>query len=160
VVALPGQVDRTLHSHVTNTQRTDGLRREASRSEFPQEMGLAIGKPLLEKEHAEGCEASTALTKERLRERFASIHRRFNSRRRKMVAEANRDLINTHNGQEGVAEIFGHHIGKVCGTPTRWQLDSNGRMAVVNGERADKPQLENRLVQFGVQHMIEPFQED
>jgi len=159
VVALPGQVDSTLHRYVTNVQRTDGLRREASRSELPQEMGLTIAKPLLEKGRSEGREAAAALAGERLWERVASIHRRFNSRRRKMVAETNRDVVDTRNGQEGVANVFGHHIGKIRGTPTRWQLDGNGRMAVVDGEGADKTQLENRLVQFGVQHVAEPFQE-
>jgi hypothetical protein len=58
-----------------------------------------------------------------------------------------------------VADIFGHHIGKVCGTPTGGQLEGNGRMAIVDGEGADKPQLENRLVQFGIQHVPEPLQE-
>src|SRR5262245_13339793 len=32
-------------------------------------------------------------------------------------------------------------------------------MAVVEGEGADKTQLENGLVQFGVEYFLEPFQE-
>jgi hypothetical protein len=70
-----------------------------------------------------------------------------------MVTQTHGDLVDTHDGQEGVADIFGHHIGKVRGTPTGGQLDGNGRMAIVDGEGADKPQLENRLVQFGIQHV-------
>jgi hypothetical protein len=120
VAAWLDQVDGSLHHHVTNAQCTHGLGRQASRSEFPQEPSLPVGKPLLEKQRPKGHKAPTGFTGERLGERFASIHCRFNGRRREMVAETHCDLMDARHGQESGADIFGHHIGKVRGTPTRW----------------------------------------
>jgi hypothetical protein len=66
MAALPDYVDGLLDQHVTDAQRTQSLGRHASRSEFPQEMGLPIGKSFLEKERSQGGEAATALAGERL----------------------------------------------------------------------------------------------
>jgi hypothetical protein len=73
-------------------------------------MGLPMSKPFLEKERSEGGEAATALAGERLWERGASIDRRFNGRRHEMVTKTHSDLVDTHDGQKGMADIFGHHI--------------------------------------------------
>ena len=61
------------------------------------------------------------------------------------------------NGDQRISVILGgHQVGEVDRTPARWQLQRDDGMSVPNMNGADKSELQDRLVQFGVQHLPQP----
>jgi len=97
----------------------------------------------VQKRHPQGVQAPTAFARKGICKRLPSIHSRFNGLSREVVLETDSDVVETLDRQEGTPNIVGHHIGKVRRTPTRWQLDDNGGMSIVDVEGSDKTQLQN-----------------
>jgi hypothetical protein len=97
----------------------------------------------VQKRHPQGVQAPTAFARKGICKRLPSIHSRFNGLSRKVVLETDSDVVEALDRQEGTPNIVGHHIGKVRRTPTRWQLDDNGGMSIVDVEGSDKTQLQN-----------------
>ena len=77
-----------------------------------------------------------------------------------MVAETHSDLADAVDGGQSPSNILGHQVGKVDCAPARRQLQGNDGMSVTNLERADESELQDRLIQFGVEHSPEPLQYD
>jgi hypothetical protein len=105
----------------------------------------------MQKSRSQGAQTPAAFARKCLCKRLSSIHGRFNGFSRKVVLETDSDMVNALDRQEGTPNIVGHHIGKVRRTPTRWQLDDNGGMPIVDVERLDKTQLQNRLVKLRIE---------
>jgi hypothetical protein len=105
----------------------------------------------VQKRHAQGAQTSAAFARKCLCKRLSSIHGCFNGLSRKVVLETDSDLVDALDREEGTPNIVSHHIGKVRCTPTRWQLDDNSGMPIVDVEGLDKTQLQNRLVKLRIQ---------
>ena len=58
------------------------------------------------------------------------------------------------NGDQRISVILGgHQVGEVDSTPARRQLQRDDSMSVPNMNGADKSELQDRFVQFGIQHL-------
>jgi hypothetical protein len=95
----------------------------------------------VQKRHPQGVQTPAAFARKGLCKRLSSIHGCFNGLSRKVVLEPDSDVVEALDCQESTPNIIGHHIGKVRRTPTRWQLDDNGGMSIVDVEGSDKTQL-------------------
>jgi hypothetical protein len=115
---------------------------------------LTTGKALVQKSHPQGGQTPAPFARKCLCKRPAGIHGCFNRLSRKMVLETDSDVVDALDCKEGTPNIVGHHIGKVRRAPTRWQLDDNGGMPIVDVDGLDKTQLQNRLVKLRIQDRL------
>jgi hypothetical protein len=121
---------------------------------------LPAGKAFPQKGLPERSQIPTALSRKCFRERGAGVHGLFNFRGGEMITDTDGDRVDALHGEECLPNIFGHHVDKVDRTPTGGHVDSYRRMPLLDVEGLDKAQVEHRLIQFGVEDVMQPFQND
>ena len=74
-----------------------------------------------------------------------------------MILQENRHVSHSLDVQQRKTNIFGHHVGKVRTAPFGGKPELDFQVAVFELKPFDKTKLQNRLIEFRVQHPAKPL---
>src|SRR6516165_3586724 len=157
--AGPAAHDRlVLDRNLAEPQNADRLCRAAGDAQLAQQLLLAAEKTLAQKCQPKRLEASRRLARKSFGKGPSVVDCRLDLCRGTVVAEIDTHSAHALDAQQRIADIFDHQIGEIDRAPAGRQAQRDADMARTELQRAHKAQIEDRLVQLGVEHLRQPLQ--
>src|SRR6516165_3379201 len=157
--AGPADHDRVvLDRDFAEPQSADRLWQAAGAAEFSQELLLAAEKSFAQECQPERLEAPGGLAGKSLGKGPPVIDRGLDLSGGTMVAEANGHFADAVHAQQRMPHILGHQIGEIDSAPARRQPQRNLGVAGTQPQRAYKAEVEDRLIQLGIEHLRQPLE--
>lgn len=72
-----------------------------------------------------------------------------------MILHADCDILNALDGQELTSNILSHHVGEVRCTQVSREMHDDGEMSVFSCDGFDEAELQDRLVEFRIEHTVQ-----